>query len=599
MAEVNAEQKLLKCRAYLEGSPTNDKLHYIFNKLLRFPVSIDILQTTGIGKAVNLFRKREGEIGEKARAVVSLWKSLVSKQENSVVEKRSVTATSGSSSKNSSSSSSSRVSSPHNSIPSEQSSKATSDNDNDDDDERAAPRNQTKQYSSPYRSPKVKSSTKECDKSSENVKEKKRHHSAKSSSDTSDIPEKKSKTSSDSKLNKSKDHHHHHQHSSKNKSGSESSKTKEKKSKSSKGKKSSKDTLSFEDFLNYDDSSVKKKFKKHVSAESSKTPKDDTESESLKTSSKSHSLKPSSSSRSSSSKSKESKSKSQVLQVPSPSKEFLPSESEILSLLPETHAHYHPWRLCDTSKSEKKSVTNSGDDLDSVLLGIKSRTRESVYSGKKTVLKEVPTLFSACIQVLIENIDSLEYVGGIPYLILRPVLERCTVSQLYTLEDYNPHFLEDSDTLWKTHCQRDFRGVEPDEMESWREMYLRKFDEREAKLKAVRANITASMSKVTPERTVKMAYVDDPAKPPREVRRNQLKYGTGTITKSELGPYRTYKPVVNNNKLHSSSSSSSASRSVASSSSSRIQVSQQHRTTKVIAPMMQKTMKMMRKMQRR
>ncbi|CAI9728828.1 transcription elongation factor B polypeptide 3-like [Octopus vulgaris] len=565
MADINAQQKLMKCRAYLEGNPTDVKLLYIFNKLLRFPVTIDILQSTGIGKAVNSFRKREGEIGEKARAVVTLWKSLVSKQENNLTDKRSVSSSS----------------SPYNSTSTEQSGKTSS------DDEKTTPC-RTKRQSSPQSSPQPRSSTKECDKTSENIKERKKHQSSKSNSETSRSPEKKNKTVSDS----SKEHHQ----SSKSKSESES-KAKVKKSQNLKRKKKSAgDGLSFEDFMNYDDSAMKKKFKKkkHDKDDSSKSSKEKKELNSPKDSSKSHS---SSSSLQLSKKSKEPKSStSHVLHVPSASKELLPSESEILSSLPETQAHYHPWRLSDGNKVERKAVTNSGDDLDSVLIGIKSRTRECVYSGKKATLKELPTLFTACIQVLIENIDSLEYVGGIPFLILQPVLERCTVSQLYTLEDYNPHFLEDSDKLWKIHCQRDFRGYEPDEMESWREMYLRKFDEREAKLKVVKASISASMSKVTPERTVKMAFVEAPAKPPRDVRRKQLKHGTGTITKDALGPYRTYKPVVNNKLLASTAASHSSS---SGPSSARIQVSQQHRSTKVIAPMMQKTMKMIKKMQRR
>ena len=35
-------------------------------------------------------------------------------------------------------------------------------------------------------------------------------------------------------------------------------------------------------------------------------------------------------------------------------------------------------------------------------------------------------------------IAALEYVGPIPYDILKPVLECCTATQLYTLEDFNP-----------------------------------------------------------------------------------------------------------------------------------------------------------------
>ena len=33
---------------------------------------------------------------------------------------------------------------------------------------------------------------------------------------------------------------------------------------------------------------------------------------------------------------------------------------------------------------------------------------------------------------------ALEYVGPIPYDILKPVLECCTPTQLFTLEEFNP-----------------------------------------------------------------------------------------------------------------------------------------------------------------
>ena len=33
------------------------------------------------------------------------------------------------------------------------------------------------------------------------------------------------------------------------------------------------------------------------------------------------------------------------------------------------------------------------------------------------------------------------------------------------------HFLEDTDYLWKIHCNKDFKGSECDEMETWRELY--------------------------------------------------------------------------------------------------------------------------------
>lgn len=77
-----------------------------------------------------------------------------------------------------------------------------------------------------------------------------------------------------------------------------------------------------------------------------------------------------------------------------------------------------------------------------------------------------------CIRVLIENIDALEYTGGVPYYIIKPVLERSTPDQLFMLEHHNPYLIEESDSLWQFHCNKDFRTKKREEMESWREMYM-------------------------------------------------------------------------------------------------------------------------------
>lgn len=67
---------------------------------------------------------------------------------------------------------------------------------------------------------------------------------------------------------------------------------------------------------------------------------------------------------------------------------------------------------------------------------------------------------------------ALEYTGGVPYEVLRPVLERATPHQLLNFEEYNPYLMEDTDELWKQHVQRHCRSQRREEMETWREMFL-------------------------------------------------------------------------------------------------------------------------------
>ncbi|KFO81243.1 Transcription elongation factor B polypeptide 3, partial [Cuculus canorus] len=164
--------------------------------------------------------------------------------------------------------------------------------------------------------------------------------------------------------------------------------------------------------------------------------------------------------------------------------------------------------------------------------GRRLNSKMQVYSGSKPAsLSKMLTLYEHCIRVLQNNIDSLHEVGGVPFEILEPVLTRCTPEQLFRIEEYNPTFTEESDHLWKKHCQRDFKNESLLEYESWREMYLRLFNQREEKLKMLTKSILSAQSEKPKGRQVKMAYMTNAAKPPRNIRRQQEIHGTaGSVT---------------------------------------------------------------------
>ncbi|CAM1327798.1 TCEB3 (predicted) [Pycnogonum litorale] len=118
-------------------------------------------------------------------------------------------------------------------------------------------------------------------------------------------------------------------------------------------------------------------------------------------------------------------------------------------------------------------------------------------------------------------------------------------------------------------------------------MYLRLCDEREAKLKAITANISASMAKATPVRQTKLAYVDTVAKPPRDVARRQARQGTGIPVGMPMksGPpgQATQRPKIHSVNTPAPTSSSNNS----------------HKKMKSVAPLMQKTLKLMKNRFRR
>ncbi|XP_011211692.2 transcription elongation factor B polypeptide 3 [Bactrocera dorsalis] len=168
-------------------------------------------------------------------------------------------------------------------------------------------------------------------------------------------------------------------------------------------------------------------------------------------------------------------------------------------------------------------------DAEALSHGISSKTmRTKIYSGVKTgQVLQVPSLFDLCIRVLQKNIDGLEYTGGVPFDVLRPVLDRATPQQLLTFEEYNPYLMEDSDCLWQIHVQRNYRSKKRLEMESWREMYLRCEEEKEQKLNSLTATIKQSQKIIAaPVRKTQLAFVDLMVKPPRSVMRKQEQFGT-------------------------------------------------------------------------
>uniref|UniRef100_A0A8C1XQF7 Elongin A, like n=1 Tax=Cyprinus carpio TaxID=7962 RepID=A0A8C1XQF7_CYPCA len=167
-----------------------------------------------------------------------------------------------------------------------------------------------------------------------------------------------------------------------------------------------------------------------------------------------------------------------------------------------------------------------------VIIGQRLKNKMQVYSGSKMAyLPTMMTLYQQCIRALQNNIDSLYEIGGVPFEILEPVLERCTPEQLLRIEECNPVYIGVTDHLWERHCQKDFRNAQLEEYESWREMYLRMSKERERKLKQITKSIVSAHSGKPKGRQVKMAFIHSAAKPPRNVRIQQEIHGTaGPVT---------------------------------------------------------------------
>ncbi|NWI90134.1 ELOA1 protein, partial [Pitta sordida] len=235
--------------------------------------------------------------------------------------------------------------------------------------------------------------------------------------------------------------------------------------------------------------------------------------------------------------------------------------------------------------------------------GRRLNSKMQVYSGSKPVcLSKMLTLYEQCIRVLQNNIDLLREVGGVPFEILEPVLTRCTPEQLFRIEECNLMFIKESDHLWKKHCQRDFKNESLLEYESWREMYLSLFNQREEKLKMLTRNILSAQSEKPKGRQVKMAYVTSAAKPPRNIRRQQKIHGTaGPVTQHHpIEKYKTYLtfflfPFTERARIPESRDRNNTSNLIAAghvgSSGSGVMIQDGKKPLKKIAPIMKKTLK--------
>ncbi|XP_005739865.1 elongin-A [Pundamilia nyererei] len=372
-------------------------------------------------------------------------------------------------------------------------------------------------------------------------------------------------------------------------------------------------TMSFESFLTYDAPTSVKKKKKTPSASSSSHSRPSHSSSSTSSSHRTRTPPPASSSSSSSSSKARKANGAQstkrthsgtAVTTPSRSKEVyeaVPTVPEIQ--LPAIQPNYRPLPSIDITplSPQRRKVPVCNEEDDAGFTGKRFNSKMVVYSGSKTAyLPKMMTLYEQCIRVLQNNIDSIAEVGGVPFDILEPVLERCTPEQLYRIEQSNQWFTEESDELWMRHCRRDFKRESPQEYESWRELYLRLHDEREERLRMLTQNITSAHANKPKGRQVKMAYVNSAAKPPRDVRRRQEKFGTtsgSTASSTAAAAPIKIRPATTDYSGESSQSSSSqnnpppAGSSRFSAPSGVGHAAREKPQVKKIAPMMAKTIK--------
>ena len=77
------------------------------------------------------------------------------------------------------------------------------------------------------------------------------------------------------------------------------------------------------------------------------------------------------------------------------------SADDIMNTLPEIQTNYHPLPKVDVDNSRHKDNDNMP------VVGTRMYSKGKLYSGRKQALTEVPTLYGACMQILMDNIDGM------------------------------------------------------------------------------------------------------------------------------------------------------------------------------------------------
>lgn len=121
---------------------------------------------------------------------------------------------------------------------------------------------------------------------------------------------------------------------------------------------------------------------------------------------------------------------------PPPKEKSLPKSFDI-SELQTDYKPAPPLKFVDDSNNETDLVFPKRKMVDEGLF-LKKHSKMQVFSGRKSHgSSEVLSLLDMCLKVLWENLDAIEYTGGIPFEILKPVLLKATAAQLYRIEEFN------------------------------------------------------------------------------------------------------------------------------------------------------------------
>ncbi|KAK6759456.1 hypothetical protein RB195_021190 [Necator americanus] len=185
-------------------------------------------------------------------------------------------------------------------------------------------------------------------------------------------------------------------------------------------------------------------------------------------------------------------------------------------------SNYQPFP--QAPRASKDAALPLADDFNPENMFKPRNERGKVFAGRrKNTAMNVSSLFNICIRVLCNNIGVLLYAEYIPYDVLKPVFERCTVEELASIEAKHPYLEDDSDELWQRFVSKKYPGEEPDSDTSWKDLYYSLEKEKEDKLKRLSQRIGKIHQADSGKGQRKTMLADATA--PSYVRRRQMQHG--------------------------------------------------------------------------
>ncbi|PIO64056.1 transcription elongation factor S-II protein [Teladorsagia circumcincta] len=170
-------------------------------------------------------------------------------------------------------------------------------------------------------------------------------------------------------------------------------------------------------------------------------------------------------------------------------------------------SNYQPFP--QTFRAVKEAPPPPQDDFNPENMFKPRNERGKVFAGRRKVTAvSLPSLFNLCLRVLSNNIRVLYYAEYINYDVLKPILEKCNAETL-------------------AHIESRHHEEEPEDGDSWKDLYSHLEKEREKKLKQLSKRIgkhhqadSANAPRKVPD-----------AAAPSYIRRRQIQNGT-VITKA-------------------------------------------------------------------